>query len=97
MLRKESSRMHSLRYPHMVRYLDTDMSDRYLYILLEYVPGGSIASLLSTFGPFSEDLTRKFTYQTLLGVKYLHVRGIMHRDINGTTSKRCTRASHLLW
>lgn len=40
------------------RYLGTTQSDRYLFILLEYVPGGSIAKMLEQFGAFSEDLLR---------------------------------------
>ena len=45
-----------------------------LYIFLEYVPGGSIASMLERFGRFSEDLARKYTCQLLEGLAYLHSR-----------------------
>jgi mitogen-activated protein kinase kinase kinase len=62
-LRREIKVMRQLHHHHVVRYIGTDISDRYLFIFLEYVPGGSIASLLKTFGSFSEDLIRKFTYQ----------------------------------
>jgi mitogen-activated protein kinase kinase kinase len=41
-----------------IRYLGTSQTERYLFIILEYVPGGSIASMLGQFGPFTEDLIR---------------------------------------
>ena len=46
--------MQNLTHPNIVRYLGTQRDDEFLNIFLEYVPGGSIASLLSKFGPFNE-------------------------------------------
>ena len=40
------------------RYMGTTRSDRYLYIILEYITGGSIASMISQFGAFSDTLIR---------------------------------------
>lgn len=68
---------------HIVRYCGTDRGIRHLYIFLEYVPGGSIASMLEQFGVFREDLVRRFMHQILLGTRYLHDKGIIHRDIKG--------------
>eukprot|EP01031_Cornospumella_fuschlensis_P025474 gene25474-30756_t len=42
-------------------YLGTDKTDRYLYILLEYVTGGSVCCMLKQFGPFSETLLKRFS------------------------------------
>ena len=39
-----------------MRYLGTEKSDACLCIFLEYVPGGSIASMLAQFGVFGEQL-----------------------------------------
>ena len=39
---------------YFCRYLGTAISDRYLFIMLEYIPGGSIASMLAKFRAFSE-------------------------------------------
>ncbi|KAG5190865.1 kinase-like domain-containing protein [Tribonema minus] len=75
--------MKSLCHRHIVRYIGTSRGDRNLYIFLEYVPGGSIATMLSRFGVFQEGLIRRFMYQILLGVSYLHNNGIMHCDIKG--------------
>ena len=54
-----------------------------MLIFLEYVPGGSIASLLAKFGAFSEQVVRVYTRQILAGLAYLHARGIVHRDVKG--------------
>ena len=39
---------------------------------MEYVPGGSIASLVHKFGRFEEPLVRVYTRQLLQGLEYLH-------------------------
>jgi serine/threonine protein kinase len=48
---------------------------------LEYVPGGSIASILRKHGRFSENVTKSFTSQILDGLDYLHSKGIIHRVV----------------
>jgi len=50
---------------------------------LEYVPGGSLASLIVKFKRLPEKVIRTFTKQILCGVEYLHSKGIAHRDIKG--------------
>nr|AVG22649.1 MAPKKK2 [Plasmodiophora brassicae] len=52
-------------------------------VFLEYVPGGSIASIIKRFGKFNENLVRVYTRQILYGLEYLHRHQIMHRDIKG--------------
>jgi serine/threonine protein kinase len=34
-----------------------------------------------SFGPFSESVVRRYTFDVLRGLEYLHLNGIMHRDI----------------
>ena len=55
----------------------------HLNIFLEYVPGGSVTSLLRNYGAFEEPLVRNWVRQILLGLNYLHSRDIIHRDIKG--------------
>ncbi|KAJ9180227.1 hypothetical protein P3X46_008499 [Hevea brasiliensis] len=82
-LEEEVKLLKNLSHPNIVRYLGTDREEETLNILLEFVPGGSISSLLGKFGPFPEAVIRTYTKQLLLGLEYLHNNGIMHRDIKG--------------
>ncbi|KAG1359054.1 hypothetical protein COCNU_08G005000 [Cocos nucifera] len=65
------------------RYLGTVREEDTLNIFLEFVPGGSISSLLGKFGSFPESVIRTYTKQLLQGLEYLHQNGIIHRDIKG--------------
>lgn len=67
----------------IVQYLDSSSDATHLNIFLEYVPGGSVAALLSNYGAFEEALVSKFVRQILTGLEYLHEREIIHRDIKG--------------
>jgi len=80
-LEHEIAMMRNLDHENITRYLGTDRTEDTLSIFLEYVPGGSIHSLLERFGSFEETVTRTYTRQLLLGLEYLHRNGIAHRDI----------------
>lgn len=52
-----------------------------LWIVMEYMSGGALSELLSTFGPFSEDSITVILYDILCALQYLHGEGKIHRDI----------------
>ena len=64
-----------------MQYLGFERLDRVSNLFLEYVPGGSVNSLLRNFGRFPDDTIRFLTRQVLEGLSYLHSRGILHRDL----------------
>ncbi len=89
-LRRELEMYKRLSHKHVVGYIDYQLDEpaSTLYIFLEYVPGGSISSMLGRFGKFSEELVRNYTRQLLLGLEYLHGRKIVHRWDHGSRSER---------
>ena len=73
-----------LNHPNIVRYLGTQTTNECLLLFMEYISGGTIDTLLTKHGPFSENLIRVYTFQVLKGLEYLHYHNIVHRDIKGT-------------
>ena len=75
--------MKDLNHPNIVRYYGTEKDGSVLNIFLEFVPGGSLASLIKKFGRLGENIVKKYAYQLLRGLAYLHEHRIIHRDIKG--------------
>jgi len=84
-LEHELGMYRKFKHRHIVGYIAAhmDFKNNTMYMFLEYVPGGSIASMLERFGAFSEDLARKYTRELLLGLEYLHGCKVIHRDLKG--------------
>lgn len=82
-LKREISLLRDLRHPNIVQYLGCSSSSDFLNIFLEYVPGGSVQTMLNSYGALPEPLVRSFVRQILTGLSYLHNRDIIHRDIKG--------------
>ena len=61
------------------RYLGTSFEDNTVSIFMQFVPGGSIASILARFGALDEAVFRRYTRQILQGVEYLHDNDVIHR------------------
>lgn len=82
-LKHEIELLQGLHHPNIVQYLGTSADDEHLNIFLEYVPGGSIATMLKQYNTFQEPLIKNFVRQILAGLSYLHSRDIIHRDVKG--------------
>jgi len=84
-LENEITICQDLKHPHIVSYLGHDYMASSLYIYLEYMAGGSMAQVLSQFGPLDESLIAVYARELLEGLVYLHTREtpVLHRDIKG--------------
>lgn len=80
---REMMLLKDLNHENIVRYFGSSSDENYLNIFLEYVPGGSVQTMLNSYGPFEEPLIRNFIRQVLIGLNYLHGEDIIHRDIKG--------------
>ncbi|KAI0887206.1 kinase-like domain-containing protein [Annulohypoxylon maeteangense] len=82
-LKREIGLLRDLRHANIVQYLGCSSTAEHLNIFLEYVPGGSVQTMLNSYGALPEPLVRSFVRQILQGLSYLHNRDIIHRDIKG--------------
>ena len=70
-----------LNHPNIIKYIFSEQISNYYFLYLEYIPGGSVKSMIDQLGGLNEILIRKYTKQILSGLKYLHDKKIIHRDI----------------
>ncbi|XP_076797194.1 mitogen-activated protein kinase kinase kinase 19 isoform X2 [Arvicanthis niloticus] len=82
-LQEEVDLLKALKHVNIVAYLGTCLEENTLSIFMEFVPGGSISSIINRFGPLPEMVFCKYTRQILQGVAYLHDNCVVHRDIKG--------------
>eukprot|EP00007_Cunea_sp_BSH-02190019_P004923 CAMPEP_0174232182 /NCGR_PEP_ID=MMETSP0417-20130205/2539_1 /TAXON_ID=242541 /ORGANISM="Mayorella sp, Strain BSH-02190019" /LENGTH=1527 /DNA_ID=CAMNT_0015310191 /DNA_START=325 /DNA_END=4908 /DNA_ORIENTATION=- len=52
-----------------------------LFMVMEYCPGGDLFSLLELYGTLSPDVARFYIAELVLALDYLHMLGIVHRDV----------------
>ena len=90
-LESEINLMRTLNHAHIVSYLGTEVqyddetSQRILYIFTEWVPGGSLDTLVSRFGGLAESVVASYTRQILTGLAYLHNNHIHHSILHRHT------------
>ncbi|XP_044294421.1 mitogen-activated protein kinase kinase kinase 19 [Varanus komodoensis] len=82
-LQEEVEILKNLTHINIVGYLGTSLKDNIVSIFMEFVPGGSVSSIIHRFGPLPETVFCKYTKQILEGVAYLHENRVVHRDIKG--------------
>ncbi|KAJ3293316.1 hypothetical protein HK104_004582 [Borealophlyctis nickersoniae] len=80
-LMTEVDLLKSLSHPNIVKYEGFIQNENYLHIILEFVEGGSLLSLMKTFGTLPEKLAVNYVEKMLEGLQYLHERGVVHCDL----------------
>ncbi|CAD6910950.1 unnamed protein product [Tilletia controversa] len=73
----------NLKHPNIVKYLGSEKTNDYLFIILEFCENGSLQHFCKRFGVFPEGLVGVYIAQVLEGLIYLHDQGVIHRDIKG--------------
>lgn len=55
--------------------------DKFLYLVMDYIPGGDLMSLLIKIEIFPENLARFYIAELVLAIESVHNMGFVHRDI----------------
>ncbi|TKV96877.1 hypothetical protein SEVIR_9G458600v4 [Setaria viridis] len=79
-LEQEIALLSQFEHENIVQYYGTDKEDSKLYIFLELVTQGSLASLYQKYR-LRDTHVSAYTRQILNGLTYLHEKNIVHRDI----------------
>lgn len=79
-LEHEIALLSQFEHENIVRYIGTEMDESNLYIFIEFVTKGSLLSLYRRY-KLRDSQVSAYTRQILHGLKYLHDRNIVHRDI----------------
>lgn len=70
-----------LVHPNIVTAYDADESGELHFLVMEYVDGVDLGTLVSRDGPLSPLLAVRYVLQAARGLEYAHRKGIVHRDI----------------
>ncbi|XVE94740.1 hypothetical protein REPUB_Repub02eG0035200 [Reevesia pubescens] len=71
----------AVRNPFVVRFFYSFTCRDNLYLVMEYLNGGDLYSLLRKVGCLEEAVARTYIAELVLALEYLHSLGIVHRDL----------------
>ncbi|XP_070603717.1 rho-associated protein kinase 1 isoform X1 [Erythrolamprus reginae] len=66
--------------PWVVQLFYAFQDDRYLYMVMEYMPGGDLVNLMSNYD-VPEKWARFYTAEVVLSLDAIHSMGFIHRDV----------------
>lgn len=84
LFRREAAMLQRLNHPGVVRFHDHYFNeDGKYYLVMDYVPGSSLETVISDFGPFNDDDSVKVGIQICEVLEYLHEQDppIIYRDL----------------
>lgn len=67
--------------PYIVEFYYSIIGRHNLYLVMDFVSGGDLYSLLQNIGTLDEDSTRIYIAQIVQALDFLHGQGILHRDL----------------
>ena len=79
--KREAHASFKLHHPSIVETIEMSRQDGYVYIVMEYVDGGSLVDLVVKERRLSPARAVPIMCDILAGLHHAHERGIVHRDI----------------
>ncbi|KAF9973831.1 camp-dependent protein kinase catalytic subunit [Actinomortierella ambigua] len=78
---EEKRILERIRHPFLVKTWGTFQDQPNLYIVMDYVVGGELFSVLRRMVRFSNSVAKFYACQVLLALEYLHGNDIIYRDL----------------
>ena len=79
---KEISLLKNLDHPNIVKYYDYFEEEDFIYLMMEYLEGGTLKQYINSKSDITEDEARIIIRQLLTALSYLHYTcDICHRDV----------------
>eukprot|EP00759_Apiculatamorpha_spiralis_P003705 PhF_6_TR11718/c0_g1_i1/m.19112/K17533/MAP3K19, YSK4; mitogen-activated protein kinase kinase kinase 19 len=78
---REVSLLSELRDENIVGYVGSCVDQGMLVIIIEYIPGGSLQSLLKEFETLEYEATQRYVRDIVRGLVFLHKNDVIHRDV----------------
>ncbi len=79
--RREAQAAANLSHPNIVPVFDWGESDRTYYIVMEYVDGEPLSSIIRSQGPLAPNQAAGIATDIAKALSYAHRHGVVHRDI----------------
>ncbi len=79
--RHEARAAANLSHPNIVTVHDFGLAEGQLYIVMEYIPGTDLKTLLRKRGRFTIDEATPLVVQACAGIGYAHRAGLVHCDV----------------
>ncbi|KAI9808674.1 MAG: hypothetical protein M1825_003826 [Sarcosagium campestre] len=67
--------------PWVVKLFSTFQDNNFLHMLMEFLPGGDLMTMLIKYEIFSEQICRFYIAEIALAIEAVHKLGFIHRDI----------------
>ncbi|XP_074657664.1 cAMP-dependent protein kinase catalytic subunit 3-like [Tubulanus polymorphus] len=80
-VKNEKNILASINHPFIVNLIWAHHDSTFLYMLLEYVPGGELFTYLRNAGRFSNATGNFFAAEIVSALEYLHALSIVYRDL----------------
>ena len=86
-LNNEINILQSLKHPNIVKLEDIKKTKTHFYLTMEYCNGADLPKALEKYKerygkPFSEEIVQHLMTQLISAIKYIHEKGIIHKNIN---------------
>ncbi len=78
---REAAAAAALDHPNIIRALDADNVDGIPFLVMEYIEGKDLGTLVSERGPLPVELACEFCRQTAAGLEHAWKRELVHRDV----------------
>eukprot|EP00188_Purpureofilum_apyrenoidigerum_P000972 Plantae.Rhodophyta-Purpureofilum_apyrenoidigerum.ctg14952.p1 GENE.Plantae.Rhodophyta-Purpureofilum_apyrenoidigerum.ctg14952~~Plantae.Rhodophyta-Purpureofilum_apyrenoidigerum.ctg14952.p1 ORF type:complete len:483 (+),score=97.51 Plantae.Rhodophyta-Purpureofilum_apyrenoidigerum.ctg14952:210-1451(+) len=69
------------RHPNVVELHFCFQSRDYIFLVMEYVPGGDMLTMLTRMNKVNEEWAKFYIAELIMAIDALHVEGIIHRDV----------------